>query len=143
MTKPIQFRPRKSNRKSPRLEATPALKDIYNFFVKPFERAYCSQWHENTFSETVEAFFNTQSRNLSFCKASMSFTMPGGMWRAENRPYELIRGTGRRHIKTGDALVVRTDEATPNRCELEFDEQIFVLTKAEFDVIKTKLVELL
>ncbi len=119
--------------------STPALKDLYISFLKPFLSQYYIHEEQTLMAEGVEGFFSVKSRPISWCKAKRSFTMPGYMWRSPSRPFDFIEGVGRRYVKPGSSVVIRSDANLPDKHDVEFDEQVFVLSDAELSVVKEYL----
>lgn len=132
--------PKAKRYRSPnKLKPTDALQSFYHNFLKPFLGEFKLHEGQKQFEEGVEAFFNVEARPILWCRATSAFRMPGKMWRTPSEPYTLVEGVGRRQVTVGSAVVVRLDAAMPARVDVEFDDQVFVLTHAELAVIQTKL----
>lgn len=121
-----------------RLKETEAFKLFYSGVLQPFFRRYTLNDEQSYLRDGVEAFFNTQTRSTLWCAAVESFTLPGLMWSDPSHPFHLVQGVGRRYVKKGDGFVLRQDSELPDRNEIEFEEQVFVLTEAELNAIKSK-----
>ncbi len=132
-------KPGQRKRAHRRLGATVAGRGIYKLFVKPFLDAYNLKEHQTSFKEGIEAFFNVEQRPIMWCKALEAFKIPGEMWASPSEPYKKIVGTGDRLVHRGGVVVVRQDLTVKDKNEIEFKDQVFVLTDAQFAVIKEKL----
>lgn len=123
-----------------RLYSTPAAIALYRGFVRPFMDAFTFSDIERTrWIEGIEKFFNIDSRRIVWCRAKESFYIPGPMWATTSQPYNKIPGVGRRYVNVGAALYVRQDTERPDFNEVEFDNQVFVLTDAQLRVVEEKL----
>lgn len=120
-----------------RFGPTDTLKRIYELFVRPFIKQYVT--HDSLENVAIDAFFNSTDRKVYFCKAKEPFRISGPSWASESEPFRLVPGAGRRHVEKGQPLVLRLDRRTPDRSELEFDGQVFVLSKAELALIQEKI----
>lgn len=122
-----------------KLYSTEAARALYALFVKPFFNAFTLRPDQDYWREGLEHFFSIHTRKIVWYRAEQSFYMPGSMWASLSHPYVTVQGTGSRYVAQGKGLWVRTDEAMPDRNEVEFEDQVFVLTNAELQVIKEKL----
>lgn len=109
---------------------------IYQWFIKPFLKGFTLTEDELEGEKGIEAFFDIENRKVVFCKATRSFTIPGPMWASPSQPYKLVPGVGRRYVTKGQGFVLRMDRATPDRSEVEFEEQVFVLSRAQLAAIQ-------
>ena len=132
-------KPEKRVRAHRRLGATVAGRGIYKLFVKPFLNQYTLHHGQNSFKEGLEAFFNVNSRPIIWCRAQEAFKMPGEMWASSSQPYKKVIGTGDRLVHRGSVVVVRRDLTVKDKNEIEYKDQVFVLTDAQYEVIKEKL----
>lgn len=121
-----------------KIRHTDSLVLLYQKIVRPFLDMVYLHPEQRELKEGVETFFSVTSRPITWAHATESFTLPGPMWRDQSHPFNLLPGTGRRYVKAGDGVCVRQD-ANKNTVEIEFEEQVFVLTEAQFAVIKEKL----
>lgn len=116
------------------------IKAIFDLFIKPILKQFHYKDEEMEMREGINWFFNSNSRSLYFCKAKESFSMPGRMWKSLSHPGILVPGTSwGRYVEKGARLVTREDDTMPDRNEIEFNGNMFVLTKAEWNVIEPKL----
>jgi hypothetical protein len=116
-----------------------AIKRIFDLFVCKFLQQVTLQEEESRVKQGIRAFFAADVRIVSFCKATEAFKMPGRTWRSLEEPNVHVAGVGRRHVPKGAALTVRLDERMPDRCEVEWDAQVFVMSQAEWLMVKEKL----
>lgn len=130
-----KFRKKRAPNKLP---GTSALIHLYQKIVRPFLNRYTLHEEQRELKEGIEGFFGLPQRRVVWCEVIEPFTMPGVMWITPSHPLKLIGGTGRRYAKRGDDFVLRLDEHRPDHNEIEFDEQVFVLTDAELDAISHK-----
>jgi len=131
-------KPDKRQRAHRRIGSTVASRGIYKLFVKPFIEAMHFNEEQSKFKEGIDAFFSVNDRPITWCKAIETFKLPGDMWATQSQPYKHIKGTGNRIVTKGAALILRQDLRN-ERHEIEFKDQSFVLTNAEFEVIKDKI----
>lgn len=122
-----------------KLYETPASVALWQRFVRPFLESFTMLSHERLFEDGPAYFFNVDGRRIQWCKCVTQFKMPGAMWLSESEPFFTIEGTGKRDVRPGAALIVRTDGALPDRNEIEYADQIFVLTDAELAFVHEKL----
>lgn len=92
----------------------------------------------NFFKKMVDAFFLVETRDVHWCRAIEQFMIPGLMWESLSRPSRLIPGTGRRHVLPGHKFILRTDDTMPERNEIEYMDQVFVLSEAQLMAIREK-----
>ncbi len=118
-----------------KIKPSRATHGFWKFFLKPFTEAYNYSVNHSSEVEGYEAFFNVNKRRVTYCKARVAFKMPGRLWRTQSTPFVCIEGTGRRYVKRDEAFVLRIDVERPEQVEIEFDEQVFVLTPAQYDAI--------
>jgi hypothetical protein len=121
-----------------KIGATVALKQLYDKFFKPFMRHFDPKNDWDVLTEGAEAFFGLPYRRIAWCKATEAFKLPGGVWASQSEPHKVYQGAGRRHVRKGDSLVIRRDMKLKKN-EVEFDEQVFVLTDAELAFIEEKI----
>lgn len=133
MSSQIERKKKDRKKRAPnKIKDTPALTALYDYFVKPFLRDYHLHLEQFETQEGYEAFFSVNERATLWCICHTSFTMPGDSWLDTSHPYNVVKGVpGRRYVKPGDGVVVRLDKRLPDRNEVEFDEQVFVLTRAQ------------
>ena len=129
----------KRDRGPNRLYETEAGKLIYKMFVRKFIDHFTLNEAQTIFSHGVPSFFGVAQRSIVWYRSKERFTLPGSMWSRPESPYHLVDGTGRRLVIEGQALIIRTDERTPDRNEVELDEQVFVLTEAQLNFVLEKL----
>jgi hypothetical protein len=129
MTKPKRYR-------SPnKIKPTEVTATFWRYFLKPFAEAYNYAQGQEERVEGYAAFFGASHVRVAYGRARQPFKMPGTQWAETSGPKRFIDGTGRRHVKVGDVFVLRFDAKYPDRCEIEFDEQVFVLNEAQYDAI--------
>lgn len=121
------------------LEETPDGILFFKLFLKPFLSELTLGDEQTNAVEGIEAFFSATTRKVMYVKASESFTIPGPMWASLEQPTRLVPGTGRRYMAKGQYGVLRMDKTMPERSEIEFEEQVFVLTRAHLSYILEKL----
>lgn len=126
-------------RRHRRIGQTTSSKALYQWFVKPFLKEYTLPADASHWKEGLLAFFNVDRRPIVWARAKEAFKMPGQMWSSQSQPYKLVEGTGDRVVYRGAPLIVRRDLTAPDRNEIEFREQVFVLTEAQYNVIREKL----
>jgi hypothetical protein len=154
MTTENPLRPRNKPRKYARIKtrivgvfgANPYIQKIYEWFIRPLAMTvehsnYSGEEEEIKLPERIRVVFGTGMREVFFCRANCAFRLPGGVWRNLSTPSDIVYGDvmTRRLVRKGDPLVYRRDSRTPERCEVEFSEQVFVMTEAEFNVVREKL----
>ncbi len=122
-----------------KVKSTAAIRFLWQHFVKVFLSMYTMPPDEKSHEGGVEAFFGLPDRRVAFCRAAESFTIPGPMWESLDQPYILIPGVGKRAVPKNAGFVLRVDKAMPNRSELEFEDQVFVLSRAQLSAIKDKI----
>ena len=137
MTKP-KSKP-KRYRSPNKVKPTEETRAFFRYFLRPFVEALTYSTNEQESIQGYERFFHFDSRRVHYAKAERSFTMPGALWADEGQPFTRVLGTGRRRVERGDLLLVRVDATTPDRCEVEFDNQVFVLTEPQYDVVAEHL----
>ncbi len=103
---------------------------IHELFLKPFCREHTLEEGQTNAVEGIEAFFNVHTRRVYYVRANKSFTIPGGMWASLEQPTRIVPGVGRRYMAAAQTGVLRVDKTMPDRSELEFEDQVFVLTSA-------------
>ncbi len=119
--------------------STIAIRKIWRFFVRRFLAEYTLPPDEKSHEGGVEAFFNLPNRRVAFCRASEAFTIPGPKWASDEQPYLLIPGVGKRAVPKGAGFVLRVDKAMPERNEIEFEDQVFVMSLAQLMAIKDRI----
>jgi hypothetical protein len=116
-----------------------AITKIYTKFVKPLADVHTA---DTTMAllDGIKRVFNWSDREVWFAEVAIAFKMPGKKWKG-GRHDRLIGGTGQRKIKVGHRFIVRWDKIMWNRCEMEDAEsgEVYVLTHAQFEVVKEKL----
>ena len=112
---------------------------FYNLFLKPFMRNYVFTDGQNHFSEGIKAFFGAHYRSVYWCRATQPFELPGWIWRTPDDPSIRYPAGGNRRVTKGNQLVIREDLRTPNRIDIEFKNQVFMLKKSQWDVIQEKI----
>jgi hypothetical protein len=132
-------KPNERKRAHRRIRGTVASRGIFKLFVKPFLKHFALPEEHSAWKQGIEAFFNVNERPIMWCKATETFKLPGEMWVNQSQPTKRIAGTGNRIVTRGAPLVVRLDLTVSNKNEIEFREQVFVLTDAEYNAIKDKL----
>ena len=134
-----KHRPWRKPRAPNKLKSTESIQELFDGYLKPFLDHYTLHHEQRRMKEGAEAFFSVASRPVTWCKSREAFKMPGTMWVDTSHPTALIDGVGRRYVKPESELIVRLDEQRPDHNEIEFDEQVFVLTDAEFFTIRDHL----
>lgn len=122
---------------------TEDIKLIFEKFIKPVLSRVDLEENESNFRGAIEAFFQVQTRDVFFARAKLNFKLPGFLVSELDRKDKLIPGAGRRSVKRGNILLVRTDKHMPDRIDIEFDDQNFQLNSPEYSVIKDHLKEVL
>jgi hypothetical protein len=122
-----------------KIKETNAGNTLYRFFIRPFLDRFSLLEEQLEFKEGMEAFFGYPGRRLAWCKAKEGFTLPGLMWADPSIPHKLIPGTGRRYVPKGAGVIVRLEEGRKDYNEIEFDEQVFVLTDAHLAIVNPYL----
>jgi hypothetical protein len=110
------------------------IKSIYRKFIEPLIPHINVGDNESSIRKAIHTFFQPDTRRVYFGKAKAKFRIPGKKWGFG--PMELVPGVGRRHTAVGDPMIVRLDETMPLRVEIEYKEQIFVMTRPEYDSIE-------
>lgn len=120
-----------------------SIRQFYRLFIEPFTKAYSfseDQHEEEDIPRLgVEAFFGVEFRSVLWARARSKFEMPGAVWDSLDKPHIIYAAGGRRNVNKGDELIVREDIRTPDRTDIEFDGQVFMLTAAQYQVIKPKI----
>lgn len=93
---------------------------------------------QSFFKTAVESFFLVDERDVRICRAKLPFNIPGPRWESLSNPSRLIPGDGVRHVPVGATFVLRTDIDMPERSELEFKDQVFVLSGAQLNALREK-----
>ena len=114
-------------------------KEIYRLFIQPFLAEYTLEEGQVGAVEGIESFFNLATRKTHFVRCTTAFNIPGLMWESPERPTRLIPGVGRRYMAPKQVAVLRMDKTMPERSEFEFEEQVFVLTRAQLTFILEKV----
>lgn len=131
-------KPHERKRAHRKMGPTLATRGIYKLFIKPFLNNY-TLVEGQTFKDGIDAFFNVSQRPVLWCRALDAFKIPGVMWESSSQPYRRIDGTGNRMVAKGDSFILRQDLTVADKHEIEFKEQHFVLTDAQYEVIKDKI----
>lgn len=126
----------KRTRKPRIIGTTPASDMLYRLFIRPFTEQYTVAAADSRIKTALHAFFGIHYRSIFWCRALADFTIPGKKWESESRPYKHISGEGNRKVRRGNAIIVREDIRTPDVYEIEFRDQMFVLTKSQFKSIE-------
>ena len=92
-----------------------------------------------TFMSFLSLFFNEHIRDVYFGKCQYKFTLPSKAW--VEAPGRLIYvPPEERKVAVGTPLVVRVDHNPKNPfTEIEHNDRVFVLTNAQWKVIRTKI----
>jgi hypothetical protein len=114
-----------------RVPATPALRAVYDYFIKPLQRHISAGASSSIFTESIYTFFNAHFREVRFCKALVTFELPGKLVTAAPKVT--------RQVRRGDPLIVRRDVRTPDYNEVEFKDQQYILSAAQWRVVESRL----
>lgn len=120
-----------------KVEHSEDIKIIYNMFIKPLRRTIVdgnllnTEAKDDTYRLVTKYFFRTDLRTVLACKATRSFLLPG----------DYIEGPAinKRAVVVNDVLFIRYDTAREWVVEVEFEEQLFRLKKAQWDVVRHNL----
>lgn len=118
-----------------RLKYGEDIKRLYRLFIKPVLAQFEYKDNEYTMAEGLRWFFGIGFRHVYFARATEAFTVRNCRWESLSCP-TVVDESGRRNVHKGQPLVVRWDDRTPNKVEIETDVRIYVLTKAEWLAIK-------
>lgn len=129
-------KPRKKRRPST-VPYTDAIKTIKNWFIEPFIRGLEMDRYSMDWETGVRHFFSSETREIGIYRAMEPLQMPGK--RQTEVPAFYVVGEGRRQVKIGQTLLARIDEQMPDRVDVEYDEQVFLLSAAEWQFVSEKL----
>lgn len=122
---PRKFTRKRNSTRPRRTLYSNSAKVIYTRFIKPLVNSMALGYDDNIFVESIARFFVVKTRTVLFCKAKEGFSVPGKSW--SEHPNVIEWGALTRQVKKGSALVVRYDELMPNRAELEYGNEIFIM----------------
>lgn len=97
--------------------------------------------HATTVDEALEAFFRVDSREIYFLEVMEPFKLPGSYWSIDGKT---PKSFGKRRLALFDRLLIRYDLADPDNYIVQNRigtgiESVFLLTRAEWDGIKSKV----
>jgi hypothetical protein len=116
------------------------LATIYKRFLAPLSHLKPA---EMSLQAWWEWLFHTHERTITQMEATRPFTMPGLLHVAPAVKYQ---GIGRRSVKAGDQLYMRTDSSQPTTIELEWipagrkNGSWFSLSQSEWNQVASCLV---
>lgn len=107
------------------------LRKIALWFIKPIVRYVNIEEVDNVLEKATGIFFNVDTRTVYFARALHKFRMPG---RLEGHSSKINR-----EVSTGAPLIVRIDETRPDRNEIVYRDQLFVLSQTQYSLIQERL----
>lgn len=118
-----------------------AYKKIFSKILAPLIRLVQGGNSDKRPSGAVLDFlFDAENRLVVFAKAKSAFKMPGRPWDSLDFPHTSNHITKKRDVATGNQMVIRLDKrSVDNYCEIEYNKTVFVLTKAQWSVIRPKV----
>lgn len=121
--------------------------ELMRFFVMPLVNALDLGDDPNekmSFQERIQFIFGAKHRDIVMAVAKVDFKMPGKVW-FEDNPGDMVEPTTlQTRVLKGTPLMVRLDERSPDRIDIERcdDSIVFSLTRAEYASIVDNLQEI-
>ena len=127
-------KPRKKNkakRKVRMVSYSDDIKKIYNGFIKILQTHLVFGDDRSQFTGMINTFFGTDYRQVYFCRAVSSFSMPGLITTATKKI--------KRDVRINDTVIIRYDTRTPEVNEVEFAGLNFKLSESQRNLVLEKM----
>lgn len=126
------------------LARSEGLRRFYERIIAPMVRGLAVDPTEQEWARAkLAVWFDAPNRDIVSYKALYPFKIIGPAWETASTPLKLrVDGAGDRHVAAGDYIWVRMDARKPTELEVEFKDQVFVVSPLFFDtVMRSKLKE--
>lgn len=116
---------------------TPFMKTV-EYFIWPLVETFLNNSPTSTLEDALDFIFHTGDRKIIHCKAKEGFRLTGNLWRGAQH-YDPISGD--RYVHHGHRVLVRFDRKQPRFVEIQYRDQMFKLTRKQFEEISPFLDE--
>ncbi len=121
------------------LGKTEPMEMFYKFYLKPFIKSLTFTEEQSPIRVGLELFFGINERSIQWCKVIDGFHMPGETWASSSAPFTRYNPSSGRYVAKGKYVLIRRDTREPLKAEVEFNNNVYVLTAAQLELVLEKV----
>lgn len=118
---------------------TEPMEMFYRHYLKPFIKSLTFTEEQSPVHVGLELFFGINERSIQWCRVMDGFHMPGYTWASASAPFSRYNPSSGRYVAKGKYVLIRRDVREPLKAEVEFNNNVYVLTPAQLELVLEKV----